>query len=170
MKLSLTERLFLSNQYRVLEKLYPEEADTYSRFQKVLEHGFEMHYQEMFQNLDEETFTREQSKEVLDILSMYQEMNDCFDKLDDQSGIDASLLKFRGFDGNNEPEQLSYARFYVEDQGHFSRLGINELNSHSMVLGMYRRMLGEYRKVQHSVNKDDVIRILAARIHPDYRE
>jgi hypothetical protein len=105
----------------------------------------------------------------LDILSMYQEMNDCYEKLDDKSGIDQRDLKFPGFDGNNEAELLAYARYYVEDLGRFSRLGITYLNSHSPVIEMYQRMLEEYRKVQYTVKKDDVIRILAARIHPDNR-
>jgi uncharacterized protein len=71
MHLSMTERLILRNQYRILEKLYPNESESYSQFQRILESGYEMHYLEMFQTIDEDIMPREQSKEVLDILSMY---------------------------------------------------------------------------------------------------
>jgi uncharacterized protein YfbU (UPF0304 family) len=169
MHLSKTERLILTNQYRILEKLFPSESESYSQFQKILENGYQLHYCEIFQNINEEPMPREQSREVLDILNMYQEMNNCYDRLDDKSGIDPQDLKFPGFDGNNETELLSYARYYVEDLGRYSRLGITYFNSHHPTIEMYRRMLEEYRKATIAVQKDDVIRILAAGIHPDNR-
>jgi uncharacterized protein YfbU (UPF0304 family) len=163
MHLSMTERLILSNQFRILEKLFPNESESYSAFQKVLENGYEMHYSEMFQNIDEETMPREQSKEILDILSMYQDMQDCYDKLSDKSGIDPNQLTFPGFDGNNEADLLGYARYYIEELGRYNRLRIIYLNSHHPTINMYRRMLDEWREVQYTVKKEDVIRILAAR-------
>jgi uncharacterized protein len=96
-------------------------------------------------------------------------MQDCYGKLSDKSGIDSGQLRFPGFDGNNEADLLGYARYYIEDLGHYKRLGITYLNSHHPTIDTYRRMLEEYRKVQYTVKKEDVICILAARVHPDNR-
>lgn len=44
MKLTKVERLILSNQYSILEKLYPEEAEHYHLQKKIVENGYSLHY------------------------------------------------------------------------------------------------------------------------------
>jgi uncharacterized protein len=52
-------------------------------------------------------------------------------------------IKFPGFDGNNESEHLSIARFLIEDLERFSRFreGRRDLNSRFPTLESYGRML-----------------------------
>jgi uncharacterized protein len=162
MQLSITERLILCNQYRILEKIFPNESETCTQFQNILKNGYQLHYCEIFQSINEEPMTRDQSKEVLDIMSMYQEMQDLYNKIPDKSCIDLDQLTFPGFDGCNESNLLEYARYCIEDLGQYNRLRIIYLNSHHPTIDMYRRMLDEWREVQYCARKEDIIRILAA--------
>ena len=41
---TLEQRLILINQYKILEKLYPEDAKTYARYQEILNKGYTLHY------------------------------------------------------------------------------------------------------------------------------
>lgn len=49
-------------------------------------------------------------------------------------------VRFPGFDGNNEPEELSIARIIIEDMGRFTRFKGRDLNSHAPLKDAYERM------------------------------
>ncbi len=44
MDLSLKDRIIISNQLRILEALYPDEADWYANHRKAVEQGYKLHY------------------------------------------------------------------------------------------------------------------------------
>ena len=44
MKLDIKERLALSYQLKILEKLYPEDQEYYANHRKAIEDGYELHY------------------------------------------------------------------------------------------------------------------------------
>ncbi len=71
MSLSPVERLTLANQYRIMAKLYSESESTYSRWADELERGYESFYNDIFQDI-EDPLPEEESKFVLDVLGMYQ--------------------------------------------------------------------------------------------------
>ena len=48
-KLSLKERLFLQNQYLILEKLYP--AGGYAEKRTIVENGYTYHYPDLFNTI-----------------------------------------------------------------------------------------------------------------------
>ncbi len=54
MGLSSLERVMLINRCKILEKLYPEEANHYQRLNKALERGYELHYDRIYEDLREE--------------------------------------------------------------------------------------------------------------------
>ena len=56
-----------------------------------------------------------------------------------------SHVKLLGFDGNNEAEYCSIARFMIEDLGRWALFKRRELNCHYPSLYHHRRMLQEYR-------------------------
>ena len=175
MKLSRVERWILSNQYRILEQIYPNEADSLARQRRVLEEGFELEYNWIAQHIyeDQDTLSSEECKEVIQILSMFSAIKRTYEALDDKSGIDEWTTKFAGFDGNTETSQLAYARHFCEgDGGRFKDLDRGDaLNSHAPALDAYRRLLGEWEQSQDKINlsKDDLIRITREYIHPDNR-
>lgn len=67
MKLSRTERWMLSNQYRILEALYPADAGSYARHREALESGYELHYDWMIGSIydDKDTLSSEDCREVM---------------------------------------------------------------------------------------------------------
>jgi uncharacterized protein YfbU (UPF0304 family) len=168
MRLSRTERWILANQYRILERLYPEEADSLAETREALEEGFELHYPPEGIYADKDIVTEDECREVLDILDMYRAFTSAYDGLKDKKGIDKTLIKFRGFDGNNETKQMAYARYFCNlDNGRYQELGLakSDFNSHFPVLGRYRAMLAEWNTSakKHELTKDDIIRIISAK-------
>ena len=170
MNLSKLQRLFLYNQYLILEKLYPEDAKLYSMFRKVLNDGYTLEYSTMFQIFDEE-MTEEECKEVYDILDMYDALYNSFDRLPDKSLIDKDKIHFDGFDGNNESEQRSYALFLIYDLGKYEKLRdvknkYDSLNSHSWRLDKYRTMLSVWKSIpienRYELNAQQIQEILKA--------
>lgn len=167
MKLSRIERWFLVNQYRILEKLYPEDAESLAEDREALQRGYEAHYSGMIDFIykDEHTLSAERSREVLDILSMHRALHYGYDALSDKSGIEPAFVQFAGFDGNDEEEGLllGYARWFCDsDGGRFKELHRgDDFNSHMPMLGFYRAMLKEWQKSRdkNKLTKDDILRI-----------
>lgn len=173
--LTLKERMILANQFRILEALYPGEAGSFKTLRTIVESGYEAHYSELGWSAIESNFTLAESREVMDILDMYRTLNDSYNRLTDNVGITKMDLEFAGFDGNNEPQQLDYARFLVLNQGRWreileDRPGF-DLNSHSMEIEIYRRMLSVWSDMdkKRTLAVDEIKQILEARIHPENR-
>lgn len=164
MNLSIKDRLFLRNQYRILHELYPEEKDYYAKASEVLELGFELEYDMLTQNIDRDVLTFQECEEVIDILDMFNVLRILYSRLEDKSGIDEYKVKFSGFDGNQEVKQLSYAR-YLKKDGRFTDLENIDSNSHFPVLAIYRRMVTEWNRSdnKYELSKDDIIHITNAR-------
>lgn len=147
--LSKKERLNLANQFKILEALYPEQAEDYARQRRAFELGFALHYSDAFEGMDEET-SAEECREVLDILDMFVVMQRAFESLGRPGTVDPEDLKFRGFDGNNETKQYLYVRYLFDlgryeslhGQGHF-----DDLNSHAPMLPQYCGMLETWRSI-----------------------
>jgi uncharacterized protein YfbU (UPF0304 family) len=167
MELSKKERWLLSNQYRILEKLDPEDADYYARCRKVVEDGYELHY-DWITDYIVDPMTPEQCSEIRQILEMYDFLQRAYENLKDKEGIDGESISFQGFDGNNEAEVRAYALFIIEEQKQFQYLKHTKgLNSHFRSLPYYRLMLKEWNASpdKHHLTKADVIRITSVRFN-----
>lgn len=145
MELSKLERLNLINQFLMLEKLYPEEADYYAQHRKALEGGYKLHYQWIFDHLDDEVSSAA-CQEVLDILEMHRAFAFSYMHANQKKEVvDDERFRFRGFDGNEEPRQLSYASYFIMELGRFQELlydkEYSDLNSHTPMMPSYRDML-----------------------------
>lgn len=144
MELSAVERLLLSNQFRILEKLYPEEADYYSSNRTVLERGYKLHYGEIFETFYEE-MSEVECKEVVDVLDLYRAITFSYRDLSDKNDINEEEIRFYGYDGNNEIRQYLYAKFFILELDRFQELTDGqknpEFNSHSPRITKYKNML-----------------------------
>lgn len=158
------DRYLISNQLRILEKLYPEEADTYAVQREIFEQGYEMLYSWQLDHIYDgvDAMTREECSEVWDTMDMYVAL--------ERGGSD---LKFQGYDGNNETKFMSFARFTVERLERFTHLPMKEpryWNSHSPIRGMYQRMLEEWKSIpspaRYTPTPEQVAAIEARRIYP----
>lgn len=166
--LSKTERLLLANQYKILEALYPEEAADYADARKIVESGYVLDYPQLFHSVDHEV-PRETSEHVLDVLSMYRAIHFSNAKLPKAERLPEADVAVIGFDGNNESDELLYAKYFTKDGEKFSELtrgGKHEIpNSHHPTREMYVRMLREWRTSadKNELTRKDIDRILAAR-------
>ncbi len=162
MKLSRLERLMLSNQYRILEKLYPDEADGYEKARLVLERGYTLHYSWQMDHIEDE-IAEGDCREVLDILEMYRVLTDSYNNLEDKSGLDETKVRFPGFDGNNEAALLGYVRYLIRTDGRYEELDRPEgFNSHVPMLQRYRLMLDKWKGggQKQSLSKNSILDIL----------
>ena len=121
--------------------------------------------------------------EVVDILDMWSFLEHGYDKLSqadkDQVEADAipfgKTVRFLGFDGNNETEHMSVARFLIEQLGRFDSFkNRGDLNAHMPSLNTYQRMLSVFKPLRtgladRSLSANEIIEILKARLHPSNR-
>lgn len=88
-KLSKTERWILANQYAILEKVDPENADYHARARAAIEHGYEMHYPWLTESIyeGEDVMGVEECKEVTDTLEMHRRLQRSYDALEARAGL-----------------------------------------------------------------------------------
>ena len=154
MELNLKERLLLLNQYRILEALYPNEAEIYQGFQKILREGYELDYAIIASVIvtdTEDVMPVEACREVLEILEMYGSLQRADPK-----------KVFPGFDGNHEGRYMGYAQF-LRSKGDFTDVKVrsDNCNSHSSLLPYYRAALRAWKKSdkKHELTPEDIERI-----------
>lgn len=178
MQLSRQQRWILSNQYRILEALYPAEADDFRHTREAIERGYEQEYDWESEHIygPENSLSPEECITVIHTMSMFEALERGYDQLTDKGGIEPYEVEFAGFDGNNETEYMGYARHYCEGMGgrfhHLKRYP--NFNSHAPTLDRYRRMLGAWQAADEPrefATADDMRSILAAgRRQPGDRE
>lgn len=164
MDLSEKERLILYNQYRILEKLYPDEEKDCQLAQKILLEGYELEYDELITMMGD--VSREVCKETIDILQMFRSLFFSYEKLEDKSGIDEYDVKFQGFDGNEEGEYYSYAEFFILDKKRYEEFNKCEINSHCNKLPQYREMLSVWRQFKRftsDLTKEQILDIISSK-------
>jgi uncharacterized protein YfbU (UPF0304 family) len=163
MELTLKDRILLVNQYRILKALEPANANDYDQTIEILERGYAFEYGSLSENFSEE-FSDSDCNEVVSVLNMYRMMKNAYRKMDDKTGIDASDLEFRGFDGNEESRQHGYAEFLINTRGGWIELQREDLNTARPMRERYRHMLAEWiaSTDTHHLTKADVLRILRA--------
>ncbi len=162
MKLSKFDRLFLRNQFLILEKLYPNKAADFAGHRTAIEEGYELQYEMMVDGLWDE-LSSDACREVQDILDLHRALRTSYEN-SDKSGVDPEDMKFRGFDGNNEGHQMAYTRFLIEKQGRWPELEPADYNSHHPTLPRYRALLAEWDGLgkKHGLSKDEIQQILGA--------
>jgi len=163
MDLTPNERLFLFNQYKLLENLAPPvEREYYERCAKILQHGFSGYYD--FDSFFSPQMTQQQCDEVLDTLDTHRSLLRAYENLADRNGIDELNIRFAGFDGNNESGHMRLAEFLIAPQGEWDEFKGRDVNSHCPTLHRYRAMVREWKRSQnkYDLTKDDVIRISTA--------
>ncbi len=168
MELSKKERVFLINQYRILEKLYPEEASHYKELIHILEYGFQLFYSMIDEWILDDMLVSE-CEFVIDILNIYRAIEDLkrASSIDELSNHHYSY--FHGFDGNNESKYLGFARFLINEQGKFAEqqqyFKLNDdLNSHAPMVDKYERMISKWKELGESykLSKSQALEILNA--------
>jgi hypothetical protein len=164
--LSPIQRLILTNQFRILEALYPREADYFAQHRKAVEDGYTLNYDWMVSHLSEE-MSEAECTEVIDILNMYRAITFSAQQLPQVDELQRDPnFRFQGFDGNGEGKQYGYARYLIEDLERFQELRYGaahpDLNSHMPMLSTYRRMLATWQKDKYELSVEEIQVILAS--------
>ncbi|WP_190300377.1 YfbU family protein [Rufibacter hautae] len=148
MQLDIKERLQLSYQLKILEKLYPEEKDYYANHRKAIEDGYELHYTWITEHLSD-GLSSEECTFVLDVLDMYASFHYSFLQIEKPTKLTLSKVKFPGFDGNHETMYMAYTKYFIEDLDRFGEIKETTngyYNSHSEMIPKYRKMLLKWKQ------------------------
>jgi uncharacterized protein YfbU (UPF0304 family) len=151
MELTKKERVFLLNQYRILAKLYPEDETHYKELIEILNHGFQIFYS-MVDEWISEDMPKDEGVFVIEILDIYRAIEDLKRTISSDKISKHTYSYFHGFDGNQEPEYMGFARFLINEQGKFAEqqqyLRINDgLNSHAPMIDKYKRMVKKWKEL-----------------------
>jgi uncharacterized protein len=118
--------------------------------------------------------------EVVDVLDMWRFLESDFAKLSkkEKDRVAAApfgkKIRFAGFDGNNEIEHVSVARFLIDHLDRFTEFKGRDLNAHMPTIDAYRRMLSVFEPIRRTLtggdlNATQIIEILNAVTHPNRR-
>lgn len=95
---------------------------------------------------------------VVNVLDMWSFIEERVEKLEpsDLAKVEAAntghVPRFAGFDGNNEAELMSIARFLVEKMSRFSRFKGRDFNSHSPSAVRQRRMVAAFEPIRATLD------------------
>lgn len=121
-------------------------------------------------------------KEVVDILDMWSFIENAYEelsveekkKLEKDAEPFGKNPMFSGFDGNNETEHMSIARFLINDLDRFQEFKDRSLNAHMPTLETHHRMLSVFEGIRRtltsgSLSIEQLTTVLRERIHPEHR-
>jgi hypothetical protein len=145
--ISLTERLILAQQSRVLAAVDPKQREDHIFAAEVFENGFTAFYEEAFTVITPE-FGEKDSDYVRTIMGIYFDIQYSYDnKLTEEERKEVGSVTFLGFDGNDTLEiyRARFARFCMM-HGQYESLKClgSDLNSHMPVGQKYADMIRRY--------------------------
>lgn len=147
--LSNIERVILSNQYRTLAKLHPEEAAHYDNLRDIVDGGYRGFYSELFENiLDEQP--REEADYIIDVLDTFRSLKYAYADLADKDGIDPCDVEFDGWEGNEDYACLRFTE-YLKGIHRFRDILTDDLcldSCHKFTRARYTEMLRRFKQVQ----------------------
>lgn len=141
MEMTHAQCLILSNQYKMLILLDPDNAKRYRRYQTIIEAGFGLQIKELEQDFAE--LSEENCQTIIDIMEMYHALQVSWENLSSKADITDKRVIFLGFDAVTEAHYLNYVRFLVNSEGrycHFVR-GSDDFNAQTPMWDKYLRML-----------------------------
>jgi uncharacterized protein len=165
MPLTSFERLMLSNQFRILEKLEPEQAEMHRIRRDIVDGGFEGEYPTIFDVMSAPT-SAEVCNEVMAILRMFTWMQEAYIELEKPDVVNPRELEFMGFDAKSEGAHFQYAqRLFQRDL--FAKVQrTSGLDSQRPQLSVYRRMLAVRKRMESRTKASlvDLNQLLRARM------
>lgn len=140
MEMTHAQRLILSNQYKLMTMMDPENAERYRRLQTIVERGYGLQMRELdseFGALKEET-----CRAIIDIMEMFHALQVSRANLKDNQDIDELRVTFLGFDAVRESEVMNYVRFLVTTEKRYTDFapGADNFNAQTPMWDKYTRM------------------------------
>ena len=162
-----TERSILMHLHLALVKLDTQNARDHEVAADILQRGYQEEFIDLCVGYLDETASPDMTDLVHKVLDMYRWLQLSYRALPEtqRAAIDASCIKFGGFDGNNETEYMGYAQFVREKLGRWAELEVEDYNSHRHMAGKYVAMLGRLpqRTMSHAtLTAEEIQAVIAA--------
>lgn len=164
MEMTPAQRLLLSNQYKIMAMLEPENAERYRRCQTIVERGYGLQLRELdseFGELSEET-----CRTLIRIMEMHHALHVSWSNLKDPAGLEERRLTFHGFDAATEAAYLGYVRFMVHTEGRYTQFdsGTHGFNAQTPMWEKYQRMLALWHTCprQYHLSANEIAQIINA--------
>lgn len=162
MDLKYNEKVFLSNQFKILSLLYgikgnESEAKNYELAAEGINFGLG---DEAFMNIelpDDHDMDKKSKEYVFEVLEMYNKIYGVYqNKLSEKEreSLDINDIKFIGFDGNSSQGLLYFCNYLMDDLNRFGRLGSFikehhwERNSHGDDDAKLKKMVEKYKSLK----------------------
>lgn len=163
MKIELTnkERLFLANQHEILGHLDTDNSNYHFKLAEQLREGHKWLYSQSFDNISE-NLSDDDAELVLNILQIYEMIQDAYNGLSDKSIISDQEIKFPGFDGNNEPEFMGFVDALDKANRFGDVIQNGYRNAHTRKVRVYEAMIHTWEKLgkPYSLTKEQLFDIL----------
>lgn len=145
MEMTNAQRLILSNQYKMMTLLDPDNSERYRRLQTIVERGYGLQMREL--DRDFGALSEDVCRTIIDIMEMHHAMQVSWSNLKDRQDIDERRLAFLGFDVATEARYLGYVRFMVFTEGRYTHFdsGTHGFNAQTKMWDKYLRMLAVWQ-------------------------
>ncbi|MGG2140027.1 YfbU family protein [Symbiopectobacterium sp. RP] len=141
MEMTNAQRLILSNQYKMMTMMDPDNAERYRRLQTIVERGYGLQMRELDQEFGE--LSEDVCRTIINIMEMHHALQVSWDNLKDRKDLDLRRLAFLGFDAAIEARYLGFVRFMVHVEGRYPHFdsGTHGFNAQTKMWEKYNRML-----------------------------
>ncbi|MDU4095702.1 MAG: YfbU family protein, partial [Pantoea sp.] len=145
MDMTHAQRLILSNQYKLMTLLDPDNGERYRRLQTIIERGYSLQMRELDREFGE--LNEEVCRAIINIMEMHHALRVSWENLKDRAAIDERRLHFLGFDAATEARYLGYVRFMVNIEGRYTHFdgGTHGFNAQTPMWDKYQRMLAVWQ-------------------------
>ncbi|WP_380179682.1 YfbU family protein [Kalamiella sp. sgz302252] len=164
MEMTHAQRLILSNQYRLMSLLDPDNLERYRRLQTIVERGYGLQMRELDREFGE--LPEAVCRTVIDIMEMHHALHVSWTNLKDAAEIEERRLQFLGFDAATEARYLGYVRFMVQIEGRYTQFdaGSHGFNAQTPMWEKYQRMLAVWHTCprQYHLSANEIAQIINA--------
>ncbi|MFS2224732.1 YfbU family protein [Pantoea sp. B65] len=164
MEMTNAQRLILSNQYKMMTMLDPDNAERYRRQQTIIERGYGLQMCELDRDFGD--LSEEVCRTIIAIMEMHHAMHVSWTNLKDSSGLEERRLAFLGFDAATEARYLGYVRFMVNIEGRYTHFdsGTHGFNAQTPMWEKYHRMLTVWQTCprQYHLSANEIAQIINA--------
>lgn len=164
MEMTNAQRLILSNQYKIMSMLEPDNAERYRRQQTIIERGYGLQMCELDREFGE--LSEAVCRSIIDVMELHHALHVSWTNLKDPAVIEERRLAFLGFDAATEARYLGYVRFMVNIEGRYTHFdsGIHGFNAQTPMWEKYQRMLTVWHTCprQYHLSANEIAQIINA--------
>jgi len=164
MEMTPAQRLILTNQYKIMAMLEPENAEQFRRYQTIIERGYALQMREL--NTASGELSEATCQTVIDMMEMHHALHVSWSNLKDKGQLEARRLAFLGFDAATEAHLLGYVRFMINTEGRYTHFdsGTHGFNAQTPMWEKYQRMLALWQTCprQNHLSANEIAQVINA--------